>query len=169
VADDGKVKNRVIFTLIVVVLIMITGIIVLAQNNLFVIDPGNNDKWSVKFSSISDGIITGSATNRKKPSYSGTKVSFYVDFVLPGDSVVYDVQISNYGNIDAQLQEITYVTSSNKEEIKYEIIDLKEGDVLKAGTSANFKIKVSYEIDASEAVTFNKPMTINFNYGQYIK
>ena len=46
--------------------------------------------------------------------------------------------------------------------------DINEGDILKAGTSQNFKIKISYELDSNIAVTFNKPISITFNYVQNI-
>jgi len=88
---------------------------------------------------------------------------------VPGDSIVYDVQVSNRGNLDAKLKDIIYVTSPNKEAIKYEVLDIKEGDILEAGTSKNFRIKASYQLDSNIAVTFNKPISITLNYVQHIK
>ena len=106
--------------------------------------------------------------SRKKPYHTGTYASFFVDFVSPGDSMTYDIQVSNRGNLDAYLKDIIYVTSPNKEEIKYELIGVNEGDMLKAGASKNFKIKVSYILHSNVAVTFNKPISITFNYVQHI-
>lgn len=166
--DVRKVKNRVIFTLVVVILIMVTGILVLARNNDYGHKP-EPARWDVEFTSIAEGEKTGSAVSRHKPYYVGTYASFYVDFVAPGDSMVYNVQVSNRGNLDAKLQDIIYVTNEQKKAIKYELIGINEGDILRAGTSQNFKIKVSYELNSNEAVTFNKPITITFNYAQYIK
>ena len=82
--------------------------------------------------------------------------------------MIYNMQVSNKGNLDARLKDIIKVTSPNKEEIKYELIGINEGDILKAGTSQNFKIKISYELDSNIAVTFNKPISITFNYVQNI-
>lgn len=166
--DVRKIKNRVIFTLLAVILIMVTGIFVLAQNYDFK-KPPEAGRWSVEFSSIAEGEKTGGAVSRKRPQYTGTYASFFVDFVLPGDSIVYDMQVANYGNLDAKLADIIYITSPNKEAIKYELIGIKEGDVLKAHTTQNFKVKVSYVLDSNVAVTFNKPISITFNYVQYIK
>ena len=166
--DVRKVKNAVIFTLLVVISIMVTGIFVLAQN-YDVKKPTEAGRWRVEFSSIAEGEKTGGAVSRHKPYYVGTYASFYVDFVAPGDSMVYDMQVANYGNLDARLKDIIYVTSPNKEAIKYELIGIKEGDVLKANTTQNFKIKVSYELNSSVAVTFNKPISITFNYVQHVK
>lgn len=166
--DVRKVKNGVIFTLLIVIAIMVTGIFVLAHDNDFGPRP-QPARWDVEFTSIAEGDKTGGARSRKKPYHTGTYASFFVDFVSPGDSMVYDMQVSNKGNLDARLQDIIEVTSQNKKEIKYEIIGIKEGDILKAGTSKNFKIKISYILHSNVAVTFNKPISITFNYVQYIK
>ena len=165
--DVRKVKNRVIFTLTIVILIMVTGILVLAHNNDHFFKP-EPPRWSVEFTSIAEGEKTGGAVSRKRPYHTGTYASFFVDFVSPGDSMIYNMQVSNKGNLDARLKDIIKVTSPNKEEIKYELIGINEGDILKAGTSQNFKIKISYELDSNIAVTFNKPISITFNYVQNI-
>jgi len=167
--DVRKVKNRVIFTLSLVILIMVTGILVLAHNNDYGKKPQQPALWNVSFTSIAEGEKQGLATSRYTPYYIGTYASFYVDFVVPGDSIVYDVQVSNRGNLDAKLKDIIYVTSPNKEAIKYEVLDIKEGDILEAGTSKNFRIKASYQLDSNIAVTFNKPISITLNYVQHIK
>lgn len=167
--DQRKVKNRVIFTLLVVIVIMVTGIIVLASNNKYGIshESGSRDpRWKVEFTSIAEGEKTGKATSRYKPYYVGTYASFYVDFVAPGDSIVYDIQVSNLGNIDAELEDIIYVTNPYKDAIKYELIGIREGEELKAGRSKNFKIKVSYDLHSNVAVKFDKPISIVFNYEQ---
>ena len=85
---------------------------------------------------------------------------------MPGDSITYDLQVSNLGNLDSVLNNIEIITSPNKEAIKYEIIGIKEGDELLAGEVKNFQVKVSYILDAEEAVTFNKPISIVFDFRQ---
>ena len=167
-ADSHKIKNRVIFTFLAVILVMITAVIVLAHNNHHILRPGggNDGRWKVEFSSIVEGEKTGSATSRIKPYYIGTSVYFHVDFVAPGDSIVYNVQVSNLGNLDAKLEDIVYGANSYGNAIKYEIIGIEEGEKLKAGRSKNFKVKVSYVLHSNVAVEFDDEILIAFYFAQ---
>ena len=163
-----NIKKLVVLT-ITVIAVMVTAMIVLAHDNdLF--KPGkpsgSDGRWKIEFTSIAEGEKTGSATSRHRPEYTATRASFFVDFVAPGDSITYDLQVANLGNLDSVLSNIILITSPNKEAIKYEIIDIKEGDRLDAGEVRNFKIKVSYDLEAQEVVTFNKPVSITFEFRQ---
>ena len=163
---DNKRKIKKLITMsLIVIAIMVTGIMVLAYNN-DILQPTAYARWQVEFTSIAEGEKVGNAKSRKRPEYSSTKASFYVDLVVPGDSITYDLQVSNKGTLDSYLADIIWVTSPNKEAIKYEIIDIKEGDRLNAGESKNFKIRVSYDLDAQEVVTFNKPVSLTFEFKQ---
>jgi len=165
IIDTQKVKNRVIFVLILVLLVMVTGIIVLAHDYDF--KPSHpSPRWQVEFTSIAEGEKKGNASSRYKPYYVGTYASFYVDFITPGDEMVYDIQISNLGNINSRLKDIIYITNPYKDAIKYQIVGLNEGDKLKAGVSKNFKIKVSYEPSSNITYKFDKPISITLNYVQ---
>ena len=92
--------------------------------------------------------------------------SFFVDLYLPGDSITYELQVSNLGNLDAELENIVHITSPNKDAIRYELIDIHEGDKLDAGETKNFKIKISYVLDSNEAAKYNKPISIVLEYEQ---
>jgi len=163
--DNKRHVKKVVAISLIVIAVMITSVVVLAHNNeIFKAKP--NAKWKVEFTSIAEGEIIGNAKSRFMPEYTATKASFYVDLVVPGDAITYELQVANTGNIDSYLYDIKCITSPNKEAIKYEIIDIKEGDKLKAGEVKNFKVKVSYVLDAEEAVTFNKPMSIVFDFRQ---
>lgn len=165
--DTRKVKNRVIFTLLVVILIMVTAIVVLAHNNNYGWKPDiSSPKWDVEFTSIAEVERTGGAIPKKRPSYSSTRASFFVNLYLPGDSITYELQVSNLGNLDAELENIVYITSPNKDVIRYELIGIREGDELEAGETKNFKIKISYVLDSNEAAKYNKPISIVLEYRQ---
>lgn len=169
--DNSKsLKNKVIVILLVVIAIMVTAIIVLAYDNDHFIKPGEHGgsdaRWKVEFTSIAEGEKTGNAESRYLPYYTSTYASFYVDFVAPGDSMTYDVQISNLGTLDAKLSSILYISSPFKDAIKYEVEGLNLGDVIEAGQVVNFKIKVSYELDSTVAIEFDKPITLSFVFTQ---
>ncbi len=170
--DNSKsLKNKVIVVLLIVIAIMITAIIVLAYDNDHFIKPGEGDnqgdaRWKVEFTSIAEGEKIGKAESRYIPYYTSTYASFYVDFVAPGDAITYDVQISNLGTLDAKLSNILYLSSPFKDAIKYEVEGLNLGDVIEAGEVVNFKIKVSYELDSTVAIEFDKPITLSFIFTQ---
>lgn len=166
---DKKTKNVVIVTMLMVIVVMITAVVVLARNNdIFKPRPDGNGtgKWKVLFTSIAEGEKTGNAKSAMYPYYTGTYASFYATFEAPGDSMVYDVQISNLGTLNSKLSSIIYITNPYKDAIKYEVIGINEGDTLKAGEVRNIKIKISYELTSTVAYTFDKPISILFNFVQ---
>jgi len=165
--ENRKNIKRLIVLTIAIIAVMVTAAIVLAHDNdLFKPGSSADGRWKVEFTSIAEGEKTGNATSRHRPEYTATRASFFVDFVAPGDSIVYELQVANLGNLDSVLSDIILITSPNKEAIKYEIIGIKEGDRLDAGEVRNFKIKVSYDLNAQEAVAFNKPVSITFEFRQ---
>lgn len=163
--DRKRIKKMIIMALIVIS-VMVTAVVVLAHDNDWFKPDKPSAKWDIEFSSIAEGEVIGSAKSRKKPQYSSTNASFFVDLTAPGDSMTYELQVSNYGNIDSVLDDIVFITSPNKEAIKVEVIDIDEGDRLDAGESRNFKIRIYYELHATEAIEFDKPISIVFNYKQ---
>lgn len=166
--DDRRTK-KIVVTALMIILIMVTSIVVLAQDGaLFGGKKPHKDEgtWLVEFTSIAEGEKTGFAESRYLPNYTASKVSFHVDFTAPGDSIIYDMQVSNFGNIDAVLESINVIHDAHTDSIRYELIGLKIGDKLKQGESKNFKIKISYVLDAEETVTFSSPISMSLNYIQ---
>lgn len=167
---DGNFKNKIVVIAMAVIFVMVTSAIVLAQNNLSSFGGGHhgheNDRWKVEFTSIAEGEKTGRAASRMMPSYTSTYATFAVDFVAPGDSIVYDVQVSNLGTLDSVLNEVNFIMKEENEGIKCELEGLDIGTVIKKGESKNFKIKISYELTSTVAVEFNEPISISLNFRQ---
>lgn len=166
----SKKINKLIVTVVAIIFVMVTAVIVLAHNNDILkpgMKPGYGDaKWKVEFTSIAEGKKTGQASSRYMPYYTLTYASFYVDFVAPGDSITYDVQISNLGTLDSVLSNIDLITNKYQGAIKYEIEDINVGTIIKRGESKNFKIKISYELTSTVAYEFDKPISILFTFKQ---
>lgn len=158
--------KKLIIMVLIMISIMLAATFVLAHDYHWIKPEKPQAKWKVEFTSIAEGEVVGAAVSRKKPQYSSTNASFFVDLTAPGDSMTYDVQVSNLGNIDSVLDDIVFITSPNKEAIKVELIDIHEGDRLKAMESRNFKIRIYYELHATEAIEFDKPVSIVLNYKQ---
>lgn len=164
--DDKNTKNVVIVMLLTIIVVMVTAVVVLAHNNDIYKPKPEYGRWNVVFTSIAEGKKTGNAKSLYYPYYTATYASFYATFVAPGDSIEYDVQISNLGNIDSRLSDIVYVTNPYKDAIKYEIEGINRGDILKAREVRNIKIKISYELTSTAAYTFDKPIAILFDFVQ---
>lgn len=171
---DSKMKSKIVVTAVAIIFVMVTAAIVLAQNNhLFSAGEnpngdGDNATWKVEFTSIAEGEKTGKAVSREMPSYTSTYATFSVDFVAPGDSIVYDVQVSNLGTLDSVLNEVNFIMNEENEGIKCELEGLDIGTIIKQGESKNFKIKISYELTSTVAVEFDEPISISLNFRQAV-
>ena len=162
---SNKGIGKILFLVIAIVFVFITSYIVVAHD--FVSRPEYSDsRWRVEFTSIAEVEKKGNASSRYNPYHTATYASFYVDFVAPGDSITYEFQVANLGNIKAQLNSIDIITSPYKGAIKYEIIGIEEGDILKKGEVRNAKIKISYELHSTVAVEFDKPISILLGFRQ---
>lgn len=162
---SNKGIKKIVSLVVVIIFVFITSYIVLAHD--FIGRPGYNDaRWRVEFTSIAEVEKTGSASSRYSPYHTSTYASFYVDFVAPGDSITYEFQVANLGTLKAQLDSIDIVTNPYNNAIKYQIIGIKEGEVLKKGEVRNVKIKISYELHSNVAVEFDKPISILFGFKQ---
>ena len=163
---DIKQIKKIIIAVLLFIGVMITGAIVLAHDYIKPSKPGENGRWKVEFTSIVEGEKTGLAASRYHPWHTATNASFHVDFTAPGDSIVYDMQVSNFGNMDAVLSDIDVIHNAHKDSIKYELIGLKEGDKLKRGEAKNFRIKISYMLHAEQSDTFSSPISLVLTYVQ---
>ena len=54
-----KIKNGVICTLLIVIVIMVMGFFALAHDYNFISKPGPAARWDVEFTSIAEGEKTG--------------------------------------------------------------------------------------------------------------
>jgi len=163
---DNKRTKRMVIVALIIIAVMVTAVVVLAQDYWTVAAPIKNDTWQVEFTSIVEGEKMGFAESRYHPWHTATNASFHVDFTAPGDSIVYDIQVSNRGTLDAVLSDIDVITNEKRKTIQYEIINLNEGDTLKSGQSKNFKIKISYTLHSETAETFSKPISLILTYVQ---
>ena len=74
--------------------------------------------WDVKFTSISTGTASNSAgvastaTNKTPPKITNTTATFDVEFQTPGDTMEYDIIVTNNGSLDAKLANVVATASS---------------------------------------------------------
>ena len=86
-------------------------------------------------------------------------------FTQPGDSITYDITVTNKGTLDAVVESIT-VNKGDNSAIKYAISGLKRGDKILKNNGANtLTIKVDYDsnVTSQPASTINN-ITVTINY-----
>lgn len=122
-------------------------------------------KWEVKFKNIKTVDMEGSASNYNKPMLSDYIINFFAYFKELNDSIEYEIDVKNSGNLNAELSSIS-VLDLNDDLIKYEIIGIKEGTILKKGKNKKFKLKLTYVKQNTEGKTLEKSMRLILNWKQ---
>lgn len=121
--------------------------------------------WSIKFTDIKTIDTIGKAINYENPKLSSYLVSFYAKFEEPGDSLTYEVEVSNLGNIDAELQSIN-LYSDILDFIDFEYSNIEVGNILKAGEKKKFEVKVSCSRVATSSIKDNNKLQLVLNWVQ---
>ena len=142
----NKNKMLIITTLCCVLVFMGVGYAVLsAQLDFF---------GEVNFSGVWDIRITDMKVLSKKGmakegniSYEGINASFSHELYAPGDSITYEVTVTNEGNIKAALKQVTSTVTPKYDKINL-TNDLYQGQVLNPGESMSFTIKSEFDISA---------------------
>ena len=139
---DRKKRNIVIGVLCCLLVFMGVGYAILSQT-LTINGIGNvKGNWNVEITSITLKSQTGRATEVSS-SYTNTTASFEADLYMPGDSIEYEVTVTNNGNIDAVLQSITPTTTNKVADIKFSHSEI-DNTPLTAGKTITFTMKVEF-------------------------
>ena len=72
--------------------------------------------WDIEITDVSDGVATGQAEEASPPEWDALSASLEANLYGSGDSLEYDVTISNEGNLDAVLSDILTNTDNSDEE-----------------------------------------------------
>ena len=162
-----KKNNIIIGSLCAVVLLMVVGYAAFATQ-LNITGTGKiTSNWNILITDITTKNIVGGASNASDPTGKGTlTATFNTNLVSPGDSIEYDITVSNQGSINAVLSKIN-VTDSNNPAIKFTTTGLTEGDALNAGDSKVLTVKVEYDnAVTSQPENTKSELTITLDYVQ---
>ncbi len=161
--SQRKKNNIIIGSLCAVVLLMVVGYA--AFSSILNINGTSSisSNWDIEITAIDEKNIVGGATTAtkengdKKIEGIGTlTASFETNLVSPGDSIEYDITITNKGSLNAKLDNIT-LSEPNNEAIIFTTSGLTEGTTLPANNgTAVLTVKVEY----SNAVTSQPDKTI---------
>ena len=161
-----KKKNIIMVVLSVLVCVMAIGYALLAQQLNINGRASIDSTWRVEITNIIEKDIVGDATSKEAPSYTSTTANFSVGLIQPGDSITYDIEISNLGTLKAKLDSINVVMDEN-DAITYTTSGVKQGDKLGVGEKATLTVKVEYNSAVtSQPTNTGKDLTVTLNYVQ---
>lgn len=166
-------KNLLIGFLIAAILMMSVGYAALASQ----LEIGGISKISgnfeVKFTSITEGVPTGDASNVTAPEVTDTTATFDIEFVSPGDSMTYEIVVKNTGNLVAKLDSITGLPAETENDpIKYTVTGVSEGDVLNPDQEVTVTVKAEYDRNITSQPTdeqLSKTLSVTLNYVQSVE
>lgn len=159
-----NVKDLFICILLLCILTMAVGYSILSSKISILGVSKIDTMWDIKITNITSNF-TGKASNLIAPSFSNTTATFNTSLVVPGDSAIYNVTVSNNGSFDALLKQII-ISSTSNDAIKISYSDIAEGDILKSQSSITFKITVSYNNITFQPEILKSDFTLDLNYEQ---
>lgn len=167
-------KNMVIIAMCIAMLFMGIGYAALSKNLKINSSMSLAQTWKVEFSDIRTSTTLGGATNKTKPSVTATTATFNVDLVQPGDLVEYQIDITNYGTLDAEIRGATY-TYSGSSAVYVRVTGIQKGTVisncknLTTCPKVTMTIEVGYDLKTEKDPTEKtKTIQIVLDIGQYI-
>ena len=144
-------RNAIIIALLITVVFMSVGYAFLSvkiDNESMTTSMATKNYIDVRVKTISSVETVGNAYDVKSLISDDNEVTLYPSFLEKEDSVIYTINIKNYGNSDATLENITI--DADSEDIVCSLESLNAGDILYAGESKMFKINVSYSEEGQE-------------------
>ena len=167
-------KTIIISGLLVAIVLMTIGYAILATSLNINGSTAVTSNWQVEFSDIRTVEQKGGATNKITPTVSKTTANFEVDLVQPGDEITYEIDITNYGDIEAEVKGATY-TSTGSEAIYVRFEGIRKGTRIASceGESSCPKVTVIVKVGYDASITSDpeektKDISITLDIGQYV-
>ena len=160
-------KKIIITVLSVLVVAMAVGYALLTQELTINGTASIDSTWKVEITNITSKDVVGDAVNKTDPSYTATTANFSVGFTQPGDSITYDITVTNKGTLDAVVESIT-VNKGDNPAITYTTSGLKRGDKIAKNNGTNtLTIKVDYDSSVTtQPTSTTNNITVTINYQQ---
>ena len=161
-------KRKIVLAFLLILLVMMgIGYSAFSSNLRITGNTKITSNWDVEITGISAPTINGSAEEVNVPTYDKLSANINVNLYEPGDSVEYDVTISNLGSIDATLDNYTLGTSTDSMIVTFS--NFTKGEILyKKGHSNSTKdvhVKVEYNPEYSGGEV-SEETSINFLFKQ---
>ena len=173
-------ERRTKALVIVVLLIVVAGLTVafaalsttLNINGTAYLDAA---KWGIRFENLSSPTKIGSATTTGTAKIEESKAAeitgMNVSLSIPGDKVVYTVDLVNKGTINAKIDNIekTVLTQEQQRYLTFKVTDqngyeIKQGDILEKGETKKITITIEFIKDLTKEDLPKQTSTISLSY-----
>ena len=132
-------------------------------------------KWGIRFENLSSPTKIGSATTTGTAKIEETKAAeitgMNVNLSIPGDKIVYTVDLVNKGTINAKIDNIekTVLTSEQQRYLTFKVTDqngyeIKQGDILEKGETKKITITIEFIKDLTKEDLPKQTSTISLSY-----
>ena len=158
-------RNYIIAGLCMILVIMGVGYAAFSSQLRISGTSNITSNWSVKITDIQSKVVNGTPTNASAPTHTDTTATFRTTLTSPGDTMQYDVTVSNEGNIDAKLDKITIPESTNPA-IGFEVKGIEEGSLLEAKQTALLTVTVKYNDVTEQPSNLTADLEVTLDYSQ---
>ena len=167
-------KTKVMVVMIIMIVFMTVGYALLSSSLNINGSTAVTSNWQVEFSDIRTISQKGGATNKVIPTVTATTANFEVDLVQPGDEITYEIDITNYGDIEAEVKGATY-TGTGSDAIYVRFDGIRKGTRIASceGQSTCPKVTVTVKVGYDASITSDpeektKDISITLDIGQYV-
>ncbi|MEI3508857.1 MAG: DUF6273 domain-containing protein [Bacilli bacterium] len=163
---EKKKRNIIIGSLFSIVLLMVVGYAAFSTALNIKGTSNITSNWNVKITNVTTKNIVGTASNNGNPTFTDTSATFKTNLESPGDSLEYEVTITNAGNLNAKVDKIT-LSDTNNSAIKFTSSGLTEGDIINAGSTSTLLVKAEF-LSTISSTPDNKTsnLTVTVDYVQ---
>ena len=158
-------KQRIIIgTLCAIVIGLAIGYAVLSQTLNIQGTGGITTDWRIEITNVETKKTVGNAKNVTDPSFDKLTANMSASFEKPGDSISYDITVSNLGNIDAVLDSIK-MNMEEQEYIDFKIEGIQAREELVVDQDITFQLTIKFSentTDIPSTPTFNFSMNLNY-------
>ena len=158
-------RNYIIAGLCMILVIMGVGYAAFSSQLRISGTSNITSNWSVKITDIQSKVVSGTPTNASEPTHTDTTAIFRTTLTSPGDTMQYDVTVSNEGDIDAKLDKITIPESTNPA-IGFEVKGIEEGSLLEAKQTAKLTVTVKYNDVTEQPSNLTADLEVTLDYSQ---
>ncbi len=158
-------RNYIIAGLCMILVIMGVGYAAFSSQLKISGTSNITSNWSVKITDIQSKVVSGTPTNASEPTHTDTTATFRTTLTSPGDTMQYDVTVSNEGDIDAKLDKITVPESTNPA-IGFEVTGIEEGTLLESEQTATLTVTVKYNDVTEQPSDLTADLKVTLDYSQ---
>ena len=122
-------------------------------------------KWDIEITDLVVKNITGNVEDISH-SYDALTANMEANFYMPGDTITYEITVSNLGTLDAVLDSIK-MNMAKQDVIEFKVDGITSKEELKKGTSVKFDLIMKYnENITAQPEETSIDFSMNLNYLQ---